>query len=182
MHSFVGQFLISMPKLHGSMFGNCVIYLWSHDDQGAQGLVVNQVHDLTLIKLLHQLDLPTQITTDAPVADGGPVEPQRGFILHTNDVRIDSSHDAGPDLTISCSREILELIASRQGPERFLVALGYAGWGPGQLEREIRDAAWLTAPCCHDTLFDLPFDQRLDNVARTLGIDLHLLAMQAGHA
>ena len=182
MHSFAGQFLISMPKLRGGLFGDSVIYLWTHDDEGAQGLVVNQPHELTLIKLLHQLDLPSQITADALVANGGPVERQRGFILHTNDVRIDSSQDAGADLTISYSREILELIASQQGPERFLVALGCAGWGAGQLEHEIDDSAWLTAPCSHDTLFDMPFAERLDHVAGTLGIDLRLLGMEAGHA
>lgn len=182
MHSFAGQFLISMPKLRGGLFGDCLIYIWTHDDQGAQGLVVNQPHELTLIKLLHQLDLPSQMTADAVVADGGPVEPQRGFILHTSDVRIDPSNDAGNDLTISYSREILELIASQQGPKQYLVALGYAGWGAGQLEHEIRDSAWLSAPCCRETLFDLPFEERLDHVANSIGIDLRLLGTQAGHA
>lgn len=177
-----GQLLVSMPKLHGSIFGDSVIYMWAHDDDGAQGLVVNRPHELTLIKLLHQLDLPAQITADAPVADGGPVEPQRGFILHTSDVRVDSSEDAGNDLTISYSREILELIASAQGPERFLVALGYAGWGPGQVEHEIQDSAWLTAPSCHDLLFELPFSERLDQVAASLGIDMRLLGTDAGLA
>ena len=182
MHSFAGQFLISMPKLRGTPFGDCVIYVWSHDEEGTQGLVVNQPHELTLIKLLHQLDLPTQVTTDAVVADGGPVEPQRGFILHTGEVSIDSSHDAENGLTISHSREVLELIASKQGPKHFLVALGYAGWGPGQLEHEIRDSSWLTAPCCHDTLFNVPFEERLDRTASAIGIDLRFLGTEAGLA
>lgn len=182
MHSFAGQFLISMPKLRDSLFGDCLIYIWSHDEEGTQGLVVNQPHELTLIKLLHQLDLPTQVTTDAVVADGGPVEPQRGFILHTGEVSIDSSHDAENGLTISHSREVLELIASKQGPKQFLVALGYAGWGPGQLEHEIRDSAWLTAPCCHDTLFNVPFEERLDRTASAIGIDLRFLGTEAGLA
>ena len=171
-----------MPKLRDSLFGDCLIYIWSHDEEGTQGLVVNQPHELTLIKLLHQLDLPTQVTTDAVVADGGPVEPQRGFILHTGEVSIDSSHDAENGLTISHSREVLELIASKQGPKQFLVALGYAGWGPGQLEHEIRDSAWLTAPCCRDTLFNVPFEERLDRTASAIGIDLRFLGTEAGLA
>ena len=181
MH-LTGQLLIAMPKLHGSIFGESVIYVWAHDEEGAQGLVVNQPHDLTLVKLLHQLDLPSQVSIDARVADGGPVEPQRGFILHTNDVSVESSDDAGNDLTISYSREILELIASAQGPSRFLVALGYAGWGPGQLEHEVQDSAWLTAPSCHDLLFEVPFGERLDRAAASLGIDLRLLGTDAGLA
>ena len=177
-----GQFLISMPKLHGTVFGDSVIYIWAHDDEGAQGLIVNRLHELTLIKLLHQLDLPAQITTDAPVADGGPVEPQRGFILHTNDACVESSEDAGAGLVISHSREILELIASAQGPTHYLVALGYAGWGPGQLEYEVQDSAWLTAPSSNEVLFEAPFAERLDRVAGTLGIDLRLLGTDAGLA
>ena len=177
-----GQLLVSMPRLHGSIFGESVIYIWAHDAEGAQGLVVNRPHELTLIKLLHQLELPAQITADAPVADGGPVEPQRGFILHTSDARVESSEDAGNGLTISYSREILELIASAQGPARFLIALGYAGWGPGQLEHEIQDSSWLTAPCCHELLFEMPFSERLDHAAASLGIDMRLLGTDAGLA
>lgn len=182
MHSLAGQFLISMPKMQDSLFGGALVYLWSHDEQGAQGLVVNQPHDLTLVKLFDQLELPFQIGFDCQVADGGPVEPQRGFILHTEDVRVDSSEAAGAGLAITYSREILELIASGQGPARFLVALGYAGWGAGQLEHELVASAWLTAPSSPEALFDMPFEERLDHVAGVLGIDLRLLGADAGHA
>ena len=182
MHSLAGQFLISMPKLHDSFFDDALVYVWSHDERGAQGLVVNQPHELTLVKLFGQLDLPFRIGFDCPVADGGPVEPQRGFILHTQDVRVDSSEDAGESLAITYSREILELIASGQGPKRFLVALGYAGWGAGQLEEELAESGWLTAPSSFETLFDMPFAERLDHAAGVLGVDLRLLGADAGHA
>ena len=133
--------------------------------------MINHAHDLTLDKLFEQLDLPCPLALDVPIADGGPVEPQRGFILHTNDASVDSSEAAGEGLAISYSREILELIATQQGPRKYLVALGYAGWGAGQLEYELDDSAWLTAPCDTDVLFDVPFQERLDRVAGTLGID-----------
>ena len=182
MQSLTGHFLVSMPKLLGSVFGDAVIYLWAHDDQGAQGLVINHAHDLTLVKLFDQLDLPFQATVDAPVVDGGPVEPQRGIILHTDDVAVESSEAAGEGLAISYSREILERIATQQGPRQYLVALGYAGWGAGQLEHELEDSAWLIAPGCREVLFEVPLALRLDRVAGDLGIDLRLLGVDAGHA
>ena len=182
MKPLTGQFLISMPKLRGSLFADSVIYLWAHDEQGAQGLVVNHPYDLTLAKLLDQLEIPSQGGLDVQVAAGGPVEPQRGFILHSNEVSIDSSEPAGEGLAISYSREILDLIGAHRGPAQYLVALGYAGWGPGQLEHELSDSAWLTAPRSHEALFELPFEQRLDHVANVLGIDLRLLGADAGLA
>lgn len=182
MKSLAGQFLVSMPRLHGSTFGESVIYLWGHDEHGAQGLVVNKAHELTLLTLLHQLSLPARISADAPVANGGPVERQRGFILHTSDFGTDSSDAAGKDLSISYSREILELIAAGEGPERYLVALGYAGWGPGQLEDELLDSSWLTAPSSPEVLFEMPLKERLAHVASQLGIDFQRLGLDAGYA
>ena len=182
MESLAGQFLISMPKLRGSPFGDSLIYMWSHDEEGAQGLLINRPHELTLTKVLHQLDLPSPLCADTRVADGGPVEPQRGFILHTDEVQVDSSEKAGAGLVMSFSREILEMIATGQGPKRHLVALGYAGWGPGQLEEEFAYSDWLTAPSSLDTIFELPFEERLDRVAGEMGIDLRLLGADAGYA
>ena len=167
MHA--GEFLISMPKLRGSYFGDALIYLWAHDKDGAQGLVVNQPFDLTLGELMKQLQLPAATNLAGRVVSGGPVEPNQGFILHTDEVRVDGSEPAagagGVGLTVSYSREMLELIAAERGPNRFLLALGYAGWGAGQLEDELADGAWLTAPSSHDVLFETPFEQRLDRVA-----------------
>lgn len=182
MESLAGQFLISMPKLRGGFFGDSLVYLWGHDDNGAQGIVVNRAHELSLLKLFDQLELPAQIRADRPVADGGPVEQQRGFILHTTEVSVESSEAAGEGLLISFSREILELIASDRGPRRFLIALGYAGWGSGQLEQELAESDWLVTPSAHDILFDLPFEERLERVAGGMGIDMRLLGANAGYA
>ena len=186
MQSLANQFLVSMPKLRGSMFGDTVVYVWSHGERGAQGLVVNRPHELTLIELLHQLELPTRIAADFPVAFGGPVEQQRGFILHSDDISVESSEDAGDGLKLSYSREILELIAADQGPKQFLVALGYAGWGAGQLENELAESDWLAMPSCrpisHEVLFDVPLEGRLDRVATELGIDFALLGADGGYA
>ena len=186
MHA--GQFLISMPKLRGSVFGDALIYLWAHDKDGAQGIVVNHPFDLTLAELMKQLQLPTVGDLAGQVVSGGPVEPQQGFILHTDDVLVDGSEPAGDatsgatGLRISYSREMLELIAAERGPKRFLLALGYAGWGTGQLEQELAEGVWLTAPSSRDVLFETPFEQRLDRVAGELGIDWRLFASDGGLA
>jgi len=186
VNHLAGQFLVSMPKLRGSVFGDSVIYLWAHDEEGAQGLVVNHPYELTLGELMKQLQLPTAGGLEDRVVSGGPVEPHQGFILHTDDVSVDGSEPAGggggDGLTISYSREMLELIAAERGPNRFLLALGYAGWGAGQLERELSESVWLTAPSSHDVLFDVPFEQRLDRVASQMGIDWRLLAADGGRA
>ena len=180
MHA--GEFLISMPKLRGSYFGDSLIYLWAHDEDGAQGLVVNHPFDLTLGELMKQLQLPAATNLAGKVVSGGPVEPNQGFILHTDDVSVEGSEGSGVGLTVSYSREMLELIAAERGPNRFLLALGYAGWGAGQLEEELADGAWLTAPSSHDVLFETPFEQRLDTVAHELGIDWRLFASDGGEA
>ena len=190
MHA--GEFLISMPKLRGSFFGDSLIYLWAHDEDGAQGLVVNHPFDLTLAELMKQLDLPASANAGPEgvladkVVSGGPVEPQQGFILHTNDVSVEGSQPAagagGVGLTVSYSREMLELIAAERGPSNFLLALGYAGWGAGRLEAELAEGAWLTAPSSRDVLFETPFEQRLDQVAHQLGIDWRLFASEGGVA
>ena len=182
MESLAGQLLVSMPNLRGSLFGDSVIYLWQHDRKGAKGLVVNKAHELTLLTLFEQLDLPATIATDAPVADGGPVHRRRGFVLHSGDFGTEASDDAGPGLVISYSRDILESIAAGEGPAHYLVALGYAGWGPGQLEDELLDSSWLTAPSSQEVLFEMPLADRLGHVGGELGIDFRLLGMDAGYA
>ena len=190
MHA--GQFLISMPKLRDTVFGDAVIYLWAHNEDGAQGLVVNHPFDLTLGELMRQLQLssgePSTGDLAGQVMAGGPVEPHQGFILHTDDVCVEGSEPAGTGtpggagLTISYSRDMLELIAADRGPQRYLLALGYAGWGAGQLEQELAEAVWLTAPSSHDVLFETPFEERLARVAQEIGIDWRLLASEGGLA
>ena len=177
------QFLLAMPGLADSEFGGTIIYLCEHSADGAMGLVVNRASELTLVELLAQLGMrPRGVTVDIPVMDGGPVARDRGFILHSADRHYDASLDLGEGLVLTASREALEAIAEGRGPERFLVALGFAGWGPGQLEQELMENAWLSCPADAAVLFDAPFDQRVARAASSLGIDFNLLSGQAGHA
>ena len=119
---------------------------------------------------------------EQPVLEGGPVKTERGFILHSDDVHFDASLSLGNGLMLSTARQTLEAIGGGNGPKRYLVALGYAGWGGGQLENEMLENIWLSCPADADILFDVPFDQRVNRAAASLGIDFRLIANQAGHA
>ena len=183
MQRHAHQFLISMPNQSGSYFGDTLIYLVRHDDEGAFGLVVNRTLSLSVVDMLGQLDIAASaVDPDLMTMDGGPVEPERGFILHTNDVELDSSEDAGPGLAMSLDRRILDAIGRGDGPRHYLVALGYAGWAPEQLDDELRAGAWLTCPHSTDVLWDAPPETRLHRVADSMGVDLKLLSSDAGLA
>ena len=186
-HSLANQFLIAMPGLAGSYFGDALIYLCEHNQEGALGLVVNRPSELSLIELLAQLGMPPHgLSSDVPVLDGGPVARDRGFILHSADRHFDASVDLGDGLMLTASREVLEAVAEGEGPQHFLVTLGYAGWGGGQLEEELKDNAWLSCPVPGsvrlEVLFDAPFETRARQAAAELGVDLRLFSGQAGHA
>ena len=178
------HFLIAMPHMADPRFMNSLIYLCDHSEEGAMGLVVNQLSGLSMSDILEQtspeLDVPSDIA-DIPVYNGGPIQTERGFVLHRGERRWEASLDLGPIL-LTTSRDILFDMISGQGPEESLVALGYAGWEPGQLDQELSDNVWLSCPADHHILFDTPAEQRLGAAARTLGIDLSLLTSQAGHA
>src|SRR5690606_33530504 len=136
-----------MPSLLGSYFGDTVIYLCEHNDDGAMGLVINRPSDMSLLELLGQLNIDAgEVSVDVPVMDGGPVGRDRGFILHSDDTHFDASLDLGNGTMLTAAREVLEAIAAGQGPRDYLVALGYAGWERGQLEQELMENAWLTCP------------------------------------
>lgn len=181
--SLRNQFLIAMPAMTGSYFGDTVIYLCEHNEDGAMGLVVNKPGELSLAELLTQLGMPADaVAADAAVMDGGPVSRDRGFILHSDDVRFDASLDLGDGLMLTAAREVLEAIGRGEGPSDYLVALGYAGWDGGQLEAELKDNAWLTCPASHEVLFRVPFQERVTRAAASLGIDFRLMSGQAGHA
>lgn len=172
-----------MPTMVGSYFGATVTYICEHNDEGAMGLVVNRPSDLTLRDLLDQLGLDNgAVAADIRVMDGGPVARERGFILHSDDERFEASVELGDGLMLTAAREVLEAIGRGAGPRHFLVALGYAGWDAGQLERELLDNAWLTCPSSHEVVFDEPFENRVNKAAEALGIDFRLLSGQAGHA
>lgn len=182
-HSLKNQFLLAMPGLTGSYFGDTVTYLCDHDEDGAMGLVINRPSELTLIELLVQLGLPAErIPADVVVMDGGPVARDRGFILHSDDRRFDGSLELGNGLLLTAAREALEAIGGGTGPRDYLVALGYAGWGAGQLEEELKDNAWLSCAVDLDVVFREPFSNRARKAAAVLGIDFRLMSGQAGHA
>lgn len=181
--SLKNQFLLAMPTMVGSYFGDTVTYICEHNDEGAMGLVVNRPSDLTLRDLLDQLGLDNgAVAADTPVMDGGPVARERGFILHSDDERFEASVELGDGLMLTAAREVLEAIGRGAGPRHFLVALGYAGWDAGQLERELLDNAWLSCPSSREVVFDEPFDNRVNKAAEALGIDFRLMSGQAGHA
>jgi putative transcriptional regulator len=179
------QFLIAMPGLDDPNFARGVTLLCQHNDDGALGLTINRPSDFTVMDLLNQIGLTARdpALAEQPVYEGGPVHPERGFVLHQDAAqRWASSIEVGPNLVITSSRDILEAIAEGTGPERFLVALGYAGWSAGQLEAEMRDNAWLTVMAGADIVFDAPIEQRWSQAVAKLGIDVGRLQPAGGHA
>ncbi len=178
------QFLIAMPGMDDPNFSRGVTLLCQHNEEGALGITINRPSEFTLRDLLSQVGLKCSdaALNDLPVFDGGPVHRERGFVLHGPDRHYESSMMVGPEIVITTSRDILEDIASGNGPERFLVALGYAGWGAGQLEDEMRENAWLHVMADSELLFDLPVDQRWEGAVSRLGIDVGRLQPAGGHA
>jgi putative transcriptional regulator len=181
-NSLKHHFLLAMPGLAGEYFGNTITYVCEHNEDGAMGFMVNRPMEMTVSGLLEQLGIAAIATLHQPVMEGGPVKRERGFILHTDEVQFDASLALGNGLVLSTARQTLEAIGAGHGPARYLVALGYAGWGIGQLENELLQNAWLSCPASIDVLFDVPFDQRVNKAAASLGIDFRLMSSQAGHA
>ena len=182
LSSLQPQLLLAMPNQAGTYFGNTLTYICDHNDQGALGLMINSPTDITLTEFLLQFDCATNVAADLVVLEGGPVQQERGFVLHSTDVQTTGSTPIGNDPLLTASREILEIIGTGDGPKHFMVALGYAGWGEGQLEHELANNAWLTVPASNEILFDTPFDQRIDSAAKSLGIDFQLMSPHLGHA
>ncbi len=179
------QFLLSMPHLDDPNFAQTLTYICEHGDYGALGLVINRCSGLQLPDLLNHLDLPSGPIELArhPVYDGGPVHPDRGFVLHPHSAETWlNTQEITPDVSLTSSLDILEAIAANQGPDEFLVTLGYAGWGPGQLEEELSNNLWLSCPFNFDIIFRMPAEERLNAAASMLGINLNLLTAHAGHA
>lgn len=178
------QLLIAMPHLADPNFAQTLIYLVEHNEHGAMGLVINRPSGLDLADILEQLrpdQPPAPDCYEQPVYTGGPVQTDRGFVLHDSGWRYQATLDLG-ELALSTSLDVIYAIADGHGPRRSLITLGYAGWDAGQLEAEIADNTWLHCPCDTRLLFELPAEQRLLAAAATLGVDLNLLSSQAGHA
>lgn len=182
--SLAGQLLIAMPQMGDPRFAQSLIYICAHSSDGAMGIVINQpMKDVVFEELLPQLGIaPEQLATDIRVQFGGPVEPSRGFVLHSADVMGDESMKVTDDLALTATLDMLRMIATGDGPSRHIFALGYAGWSPGQLDAEIQANGWLTVEPNSDLLFTVPLDKRWRAALDTLGIDPLLLSDDIGHA
>ncbi len=182
--SLTNQFLIAMPSLADPNFHGTVTYICEHNPQGAMGIVINRPLNLTLGEVLSQMKIEPQESTVArrPVYMGGPVQTDRGFVLHTPAGQWESMLRISDEIGITTSKDILENIAAGSGPQHTLIALGYAGWGAGQIEQELADNAWLCGPADNSIIFNTPWQQRWEAAAALMGIDLNQISDQIGHA
>jgi putative transcriptional regulator len=182
--TLANHFLIAMPGLQDPNFSRTVTYVCEHTDQGAMGIVINRPMEIRLGEVLEQLDISSNDNSvlDTIVYLGGPVQPDRGFVLHTDGESYDSTLSITPEISVTTSRDVLEAIADGRGPERTLIALGYAGWAGGQLEEEMSANSWLSGPADDNILFRMPAGERWQAAAHLLGVDLNLLSAEAGHA
>ncbi|MDH5516546.1 MAG: YqgE/AlgH family protein [Gammaproteobacteria bacterium] len=179
------HFLIAMPSLDDVNFSQSVTYICEHNQEGAMGVTINRPSDILLQDILDQIQLKSSSSDIAheTIYHGGPVQTDRGFILHSKtDEKWDASLDVTDQIQLTSSKDILKAIASNQGPEQHLITLGYAGWGSGQLEQEMADNLWLSCPANADIIFHTPIEKRWESAASLLGIDLQLLSNDAGHA
>jgi len=179
-----GQLLIAMPQMADPRFAQTVIYMCAHSNDGAMGLVINrQIDSISFPGLLKQLEIDAPRANDQiRIMFGGPVETGRGFVLHSPDYVQESTLMIEGDLGLTATMDILKDIASGSGPKRSLLALGYAGWAPGQLDHEIQANGWLHAPASADLIFNDDIDSKWDRALATLGINSALLSGEAGHA
>ncbi|MFK8018836.1 MAG: YqgE/AlgH family protein [Pseudomonadales bacterium] len=180
--SLVNQFLLAMPSLHSSIFTSSLTFLFEHSEEGAAGLVINKAIDMSVEDVFMQLEMPVDgAKAGDQVLIGGPVSPQQGFVVHRKG-EWKETLSVSADLQISTSLDILHSLANDEGPDEAIVILGYAGWGPGQLEEELSSNAWLTLDVDPDIIFDTPLAERTDKAAQRLGFDLSKLGICAGHA
>lgn len=182
--SLANQLLIALPSLADPNFSRSVALICQHDDDGAMGVVVNRPSEYTLGDVLEQMGIEggDAALRGQTVLAGGPVHPERGFVLHDGGREWDSSLAVGNGLYVTTSRDVLEAIASGNGPQRVAVALGCAGWGAGQLEYELTENSWLTVPADAELLFDTPLDARWQAAAGRIGVDMARMADYSGHA
>jgi putative transcriptional regulator len=182
--NLTNQFLIAMPSLEDPNFHGTVTYICAHNDEGAMGIVINRPLEIQLGELLQHLkiDVQDEDVNNAPVLQGGPVQTERGFVIHEPCGEWDSVMQTGESIGVATSHDILTAMATGNGPERAIVALGYAGWGAGQLEHEVLENAWLSAPVDSSIIFETSSEERWNAATRTLGVDPQHLVGQAGHA
>ena len=188
--NFTHHFLIAMPGLEDAMFSKSVIYMCEHSERGALGLVINKPSDINLQKLFDKVELPLhrQDLTQAPVFKGGPVQTERGFVLHEsvvmpgNESLYASTMTIPGGLEMTTSKDVLEALSTGYGPRKVFISLGYSSWGQGQLESEISDNSWLTVAADPAVIFDTPVEQRYAKALKLLGLEAWMLSPEAGHA
>lgn len=191
--NLTNHFLIAMPALDDAIFGKSVVYVCEHSERGALGLVINKPADMRMESLFSKVDLPLNRTdlTDSPVFQGGPVQTERGFVLHESilvspeksDEPLYASTMVIPGgLEMTTSRDVLEALSSGAGPRKVLVSLGYSAWGEGQLESELSENSWLTVGADPAVIFDTPVDQRYAKALSLLGLEAWMISSQVGHA
>ncbi len=178
------HFLIAMPNMVDPHFAKSLTFVCEHNDQGALGIVVNRPIDMSLNSLLEQVGITaaTGALGSLPIHFGGPVQTDRGFVLHTPLGQWQSTLAVGTDIGLTTSKDILQAAARGEAPRQMLVTLGYAGWAPGQIEHELANNAWLTVQASPEILFELPAEERLAAAMGLLGVDFANLSEEAGHA
>lgn len=185
-----GQLLIAMPGIADGNFARSVVYICAHSPAGAMGFIINRPQPVTFADVLLHLGLID--TTDAimlpahardfPIQDGGPVETGRGFVLHSDDYTSDSSIPVSDDISLTATLDIVRAISEGRSPRRATMLLGYAGWGPGQLEFELANNGWLNCGATEDLIFDRSLDNKYDRALALMGVSPAMLSMEAGHA
>ena len=185
--NLANHFLIAMPSMQDPIFGGTVVYICEHNDNGVLGVVINKPTDMTMEILFERIDLKLSeglrtTVVNEPIMFGGPVQDDRGFVLHTPGAPYSSSLTVTDEVAFTTSIDVLEAVAAGDGPQRLLVSIGYSGWSPGQLEEEICRNGWLTVGADAHVLFDLPIEERYNAAIKLLGIDPMMLAFEAGHA
>jgi putative transcriptional regulator len=184
-NSLANQFLIAMPQMLDPNFSGTLTYICEHNEEGAMGIIINRPIKVGLNDILLQLDMPI-IEKSRPICWGGPVQQDRGFIIHTAcsepEKQWESSMEISKGINLTSSKDIIKAIAEDRGPEKFIIALGYAGWGSGQLEQELAENTWLCSPANAELLFDVGVSQKRKFAINSLGITEHQLNAQIGHA
>tara|TARA_R110000850_G_scaffold137840_7_gene258970 strand:- start:137 stop:718 length:582 start_codon:yes stop_codon:yes gene_type:complete len=184
-NSLANHFLISMPQMLDPSFAGALTYICEHNEEGAMGIIINRPIKIGLNDILAQLNMP-DIDKSYSIHWGGPVQEDRGFIIHTakqeNGQQWESSLEIVPGIRLTTSKDIIKAIAENQGPEKFIIALGYAGWGSGQLEQELAENTWLCCPANEQLLFDVDVANKRKAAINGLGITEHQLNSQIGHA
>ena len=182
--SLTNQLLIAMPGMQDPNFSTTVTLICEHNDDGALGIIINRPLTLKLGGLFAQLcvEQPGSDTASNPVLSGGPVGTERGFVLHDKSQSFENTLAVSDDIQLTLSRDVIDAMAAGEGPDKTLVAVGYAGWEPGQLEDEMLANSWLSVPATPELVFETPFAERWDSAARTLGIDIAQMSPDAGHA